>query len=338
MELQYRVEKSDHIVFCKVFIKETLKKRIGVILIFSVIFAVSLDTKAQWWEFLVTFLASFLISLVIFYYFPLWVSIRRYNRARLVDSSITEDKTLTTTDNGIEIISDSKTINWNWDAINSVNSIDRFIYLKLADKRVYVLPKKYFSSDADALNFFGLVQNRIGQTQGIENRGYKNASPPYSLGWLGIIPLVGGIVGIALILNGVFKYKDRKLVYIGIAGLAFTILLYSSLFFMGFNSDFEKEGFAKIAQSELNGLMKRVEFYKMKNGVYPDSLSQVNKDENFTSIYDPIQMSKAKYNYQKMGNKYYLYSSGVDGIPGTKDDLYPVMNIADTSKFGLIHR
>jgi hypothetical protein len=45
------------------------------------------------------------------------------------------------------------------------------------------------------------------------------------------------------------------------------------------------------------------------------------------------------YNYQKIGDKYLLFSSGQDGIPNTKDDLFPQITITDNSKIGLIqHR
>ena len=74
--------------------------------------------------------------------------------------------------------------------------------------------------------------------------------------------------------------------------------------------------------------MKHVEFYKLKNGSYPDSLEQVNDDNSQTSLYDPLQSggkvtTNNEFNYQKLGNHYYLFSSGLDGIPNTKDDIYP---------------
>ncbi len=42
------------------------------------------------------------------------------------------------------------------------------------------------------------------------------------------------------------------------------------------------------------------------------------------------------YNYEKIGDKYSLFSSGQDGIPNTKDDLFPQVTITDSSKIGLI--
>lgn len=51
------------------------------------------------------------------------------------------------------------------------------------------------------------------------------------------------------------------------------------------------------------------------------------------------QFSKEKnsyYNYEKVGDKYLLFSSGQDGIPNTKDDLFPQVEISNSSKIGLI--
>jgi hypothetical protein len=62
-------------------------------------------------------------------------------------------------------------------------------------------------------------------------------------------------------------------------------------------------------------------------------------------IDDPISDVKIKYdkkpvkfNYQRVGNHYYLFSSGVDEIPNTKDDIYPAIAKSDSAKFGLIHK
>jgi len=96
----------------------------------------------------------------------------------------------------------------------------------------------------------------------------------------------------------------------------------------------------QLSQIKLNYIMKDVEFYKIQNGVYPESLEQIKKNV-FGWIDDPIQSRKGngintRFNYKKVGDKYYLFSSGIDGIPHTKDDLYPTFAKTDRSKFGLI--
>ncbi len=63
-----------------------------------------------------------------------------------------------------------------------------------------------------------------------ENQPDKKTKPPYLLGVLGLIPLVGFFVGVALILYGIFKYRDKKLIIIGGSCMLFTVAVYSTLF------------------------------------------------------------------------------------------------------------
>jgi hypothetical protein len=101
-----------------------------------------------------------------------------------------------------------------------------------------------------------------------------------------------------------------------------------------------KQGFADISQMELNKLVKYVEFYKLQHGEYPESLQQLLNDDKMAPINDAAQGMSIKrdsyYNYKRVGGKYVLFSSGQDGIAGTKDDLFPQIMISDSSKIGLI--
>ncbi|MDE3182806.1 MAG: type II secretion system protein GspG [Bacteroidota bacterium] len=165
----------------------------------------------------------------------------------------------------------------------------------------------------------------------------KSARHLYGRGWLGLIPLVGGIVGIGLIILGVFKYRDRKLIIIGAADLFFTVAIYSSMFYYFMYSDAAAKGFAQTSQMFLNGLVKELEFYKLKNGSYPDSLEQLPRNHDIFSIHDPLLSRRpgtkdTKYNYRKTGDTYILFSSGIDRIPNTKDDIYPTETLNNISK------
>jgi uncharacterized RDD family membrane protein YckC len=161
--------------------------------------------------------------------------------------------------------------------------------------------------------------------------------PNYSIGWFCLIPLIGGFVGIVLLLQGIFQYKDKKLVIIGVAGILFTVAIYSSIFFYERYGDAPRKGMAEFSQKQLNGLVGNIEYYKQINGHYPDSLQQISKSNTFVLIYDPIQASQGKsltYNYKKLLDTYTLFSSGEDGIPNTKDDLFPQIAAANSSKVG----
>ena len=164
--------------------------------------------------------------------------------------------------------------------------------------------------------------------------------PPYLLGLLCLIPLIGGFVGLGLLLYGLLKYKDKRLVIIGAFGILFTVGVYSFLFYYLKHGELSRRGFAEISQMQLNSLVKNIEFYKLQHGQYPDNLQQLLEDDKLAPINDAIQSVQGRensyYNYQRSGSKYLLFSSGQDGIPNTKDDLYPQVTIGDSSKIGLV--
>ena len=166
------------------------------------------------------------------------------------------------------------------------------------------------------------------------------SKPPYLLGLLCLIPLVGAFVGLGLLLYGLIKYKDKWLSIIGAAGIFFTVLVYGSLFYAMKNASIFKKGFADISQMQLNSLTKNIEFYKLQHGQYPDSLQQLLDDDKLAPITDAIQLNQRRensnYNYQRIGYKYLLFSSGQDGIPNTADDLSPQIAVSDSTKIGLI--
>jgi hypothetical protein len=155
------------------------------------------------------------------------------------------------------------------------------------------------------------------------------SAPPYLMGLLGLIPLVGFFVGAALLLYGIFQYRNVKLIVIGIACMLFTVLVYYSLYRFS-KTEASLEAYDTFAQRELNALVPHIEFYKMENGVYPDSLQQMLSYSMSISIYDHSQLSRHNkavlFNYKNLGDRYLLFSSGPDGIPNTADDLFPQVN------------
>jgi hypothetical protein len=166
------------------------------------------------------------------------------------------------------------------------------------------------------------------------------SKPPYLLGLLCLIPLVGAFVGLGLLLYGLIRYKDKWLSIIGAAGIFWTIIVYATLFYAGKHASVFKHGFAKLSQMELNSLVKNIEFYKLEYGHYPDNLQQLLIDDKLAPINDPAEGMNTKgnsyFNYERVGDKYRLFSSGEDGIPNTEDDLFPQVTITDSSKIGLI--
>lgn len=107
--------------------------------------------------------------------------------------------------------------------------------------------------------------------------------------------------------------------------MLFTVIAYSALFYVGFSSEAGKKGWEKIAQFQLNALVKDIEYYKLQEGNYPDSLKQMEKPNVIIYTEDPTQseLKDSDYNYKKIGEKYILFSSGSDRIRNTADDIYP---------------
>lgn len=344
MEVEFQVSKEDYVDFFKTQLKENFQKRIPLVavILFFAVGSVSTSNFDLLTIVIVIIGYTILLSLL-FYFLPFLIFSKQLKKLIATDPGYSERRKWTIQDDGLKSEGESTTSIRNWESIIKVNANRKYISLTLVDKRFMMVPKSSFGSDTEATNFLGLIQNKIFKAQGLSNLTidasgiYKKDKPPYLLGLLGFIPLVGAIIGVALILYGLIKYKDKLLVFIGAAGIAFSVIFYGSLFYFGERTNVFKTGFAKLDKRLLNDIVKEIEFYKMQKGAYPDSLEQLNTKDQITTINDPLISEKknSKFNYRHIGNKYTLFSSGIDEKPNTKDDIYPTL-IIDTNKTGLI--
>jgi hypothetical protein len=150
----------------------------------------------------------------------------------------------------------------------------------------------------------------------------------YLVGILGVVPLIGAIVGFVLIILGIAAYRSWKLIVIGGIGILWTAGLYGTLFYIGFFSNWGRSGFASIAKDDLTNIAHELEFYKIENVDYPDSLQQLSRKNTFIFIADPTQFSFKKtiyFQYAHRGDHYTLFSVGLDGVAHTSDDIFPVI-------------
>ncbi len=169
---------------------------------------------------------------------------------------------------------------------------------------------------------------------------------PYVVGGLSFIPLIGIIFGIVSIIWGLVTTKigGKKLAFIGMGGIAFTIIIYSSLFYFGFK---QRGGVyddlrSKMAESNLVQVVQAIEFYKVQHGAYPSSLEMVEKSlpkNSMVFFFDVTDMqinNKPRYYHYKLidENSYYLLGLGTDNQPYTADDLLPNIDLNTSSKVG----
>ena len=170
---------------------------------------------------------------------------------------------------------------------------------------------------------------------------------PYVLGGMSFIPMFGMIFGIITIVWGLATKKlgGKRLAAIGAGGILFTIILYGALFYFGF---MQRGGIyddlrTKLAQTTLNSLVQSIEFYKVQQGKYPESLKVLQESlprDSFAPVFDPtnVKLGNPRYfYYERVGeDNYHLLGVGADGQPFTSDDIVPQLSLTPNSKVGLL--
>ncbi|MGZ3752532.1 MAG: type II secretion system protein GspG [Mucilaginibacter sp.] len=280
-----------------------------------------------------------------FFVIPYFLSKAKFKRSYENAPSPLANRTYKPFAVGIEVSEDGAETFLRYDHMKSAGKAGRYVYLVLNDGDYHLLPDWCFTSEHEADHFLRIVENGIANER-TRLGGFKSPATfkaVYLFGILCLIPLIGAFAGVLFIILGIVHYKDRIMIIIGVLGIVITIAVYGSLFYSVQHSGVFEDGFAEIAQTQVNDLVKSVEFYKLQNGTYPDSLKQLESKNSFLSIYDPLQAFKNSgkslpYQYQKIGNRYKLFSVGKDGIAGTKDDIYPTLSNPDTSKLGFIRK
>jgi hypothetical protein len=180
------------------------------------------------------------------------------------------------------------------------------------------------------------------------NETEKLGTAAYVVGGMSFIPLIGVLFGIAAIVWGLVTKKlgGKRLAAIGAAGIAFTLVLYSALFYFGFaqRGGLYDDLRVQLAQGTINSLVPSIEFYRIQNGKYPESLKTLQDSlpkEGFVSVFDPTVLefgAQPRYFfYQRVGeDHYYLRGVGADGKPFTADDIVPQVPAVSGSKSGLL--
>jgi len=345
MEVEFQNTRKDYIDSFKIAIKNRFRN--------NVIFPFSLFVVALYFAFIehygvigyfLSLVCCVIVIVLIGYVMPLVITVVKFNRLTAKDDLYKLKRKLTISDEGIRTQSEKHNLLRNWESVKGIKSNERFVYIVLADKKSILLPIRHFSSQVEVANFIGLVESHIIETRSSSKSptplNYTAASKafsqksktPYLLGILCIIPIFGAFVGLGLLIYGIFVYKEKWLTLIGAGGIALSFLIFS---LMKPDSKTMQRGLADVDTIQLNSLVKEIEFYKIQNGAYPDSLQQLDIKNSFTNTSDALLNGKKNnlFNYHKIGKKYTLFSSGIDQTPNTSDDIYPSI---DTTRTGLI--
>lgn len=274
---------------------------------------------------------SGLILYSIYFSFRFWIPFFKFKRI-LDQNTFNAYYTITTNEDSFSLVTMKGDKKVFWRQIIKIEQLPDFLMISLLDNSIYIVPVDLFNDNLQVKEFVESIQDGI-----LKVRGTLKVPlflrPPYLLGIFCFIPIIGIFVGIFLILFGIFQYKDKALIILGSLGIIFTIILYSVLFPELWSKKQSDKQFAGLSKTFLNSLVKNIEYYKLQNGKYPEILEQLKSSNSIIMINDPIQTgnkTSSKYNYELVGDKYRLFSSGFDGIQNTNDDIYP--DIKDSNK------
>jgi Type II secretion system (T2SS), protein G len=159
-----------------------------------------------------------------------------------------------------------------------------------------------------------------------DRRFAQAAKPKSTAGWvfagLSFIPLFGIWFGIVAIVIGAVK-KTTGQVYLGIAGILFSVLLYGGIFYFGFIA---KTGpFAELKLKQVPQMIKtdagQIALYKSQHGKLPEALADLGNPSEKTLFFTTDPWG-TKFKYTKLGDEHFeLTSAGPDGEFGTSDDI-----------------
>lgn len=113
-----------------------------------------------------------------------------------------------------------------WREVERVQRIGGNICLCLIDDSILAIPKEQLSDGINEMEFVEIINKGI-----LKARGTLKVplflKPPYFLGIVCFVPIIGVVVSLLLIFLGIFQYKNRILVVMGALGIAFTFIFYS---------------------------------------------------------------------------------------------------------------
>lgn len=196
-------------------------------------------------------------------------------------------------------------------------SLKDYGFILFRNKTFITIPTKILSENFSEIN----SKIKFEPKKGIPNWVY----------FLTFIPNIGFFAGIVFLIMGIVN-KVKKTLLWGIFGIVFTFLFWFVTISISENTDASKKGDIQMSKYQLNEIVKNLTYYKSKNKIYPDSLGQLKKQDEFFNDIDNLSISPfpwkkskpQKFYYKKVNDTTYILKSiGIDRILNTKDDIYP---------------
>ncbi len=325
MRVEYTLNQEDYFnALLELLQKEIWKRTVYIFLISILISYIIVGKPFDWKLFTMAFLTSFVLIFVILFSKSI-ISI--YRNKKLVKSNplYIGKKIIILEDDGI-LLDAKETAKYYWNSVLKIEDLSNYIILILQNNTSIIINKKGLKNQEIA-NFIGKINSCINIAE-IKSTTKKSKNI-YWLGIIGFIPNFGIIIGAILVYLG-FKRTDKKLKLLGIANILFTPLFWFLFIYFTNNSGFIKKSNIEFTNHYLNEVVKDLEYYKSKNGYYPDSLGELrsqNKFFNDNEVFNEISFfeknKSTKFYYKKTNDTYILKSYGPDRILNTKDDIFP---------------
>jgi hypothetical protein len=284
MEVEFRITIDDYVAFYQyLFFRRKLGLRILVVAFFVCLLVVNGGTKdgrvTFTWTDLLTVVGATAVIIALGAVIPYLRTIRK-TRKQLAVSGLLDPLKMILTANGLTVSSEGEAGGgaaagaWRWESVKYVDSTDRFVFIMLVNRQVFLIPRQYFRADDEVANFIGTIRNGIARVRGTgQESDQAKARRIAPWGFLGLLPNFGAIAGLVLLYQGIIKYKSRLLIIIGLADILFTIVFWMAMRHWVFDGPVFTRLNKEMSQGMLNTVFKSVEFYKLQHGHYPDSRS-----------------------------------------------------------------
>ena len=256
MTVEYQNLEKDYLDFTRLQQKNRLSKYLFPLAVGALITGMSFQGESSGLLRLVVIsLLSFCLLCGIMYYIPVLLASQKLKQRIHAQPSFLERKKIRVQTNGLFFESEKKQVLLLWKEIVQVQSVDRYLYLLLSSNAFILVPAKAFMSESDFTTFQASIQRGLvwGTIDPVQRWVEVRPKPPYLMGLLCLIPLIGAFFGLSFIISGIGKYKDRWFTLMGVFGIVYTIAIYTALYQFGKKQHFNQPQSIELSPSETDG-------------------------------------------------------------------------------------